>query len=135
MCQLTAWSSVQRLDPQIVHAFFAHLISNSFSRRQESEAGQAALIEFERRFLSIRERIQNEQDRVIRFADFEGGDRFAVGGECVGIGRRFDDCFRRTTLDGNSLEKMILSGVQVVQRLPVIRTSRNAFVQDESEAR
>jgi len=105
--ELTAGGPVERLHPQIVHTFFPHRIKNRLSGRHERQAGEPARIEFERRFLSILDRISNEDRGVIRFARLECGNGLAVGRNVIGLGRRLDDCLGSAAVDGNTLEEMV----------------------------
>src|SRR5205807_2914606 len=118
--ELAPRRSIQWLYPQIVNAFFPHRIENSLTGGHERQTGEGAGIKFEGRFFSIQKRIQDEHNRVIRFACFECGDSLAVGRKVIRLGGRLDNCFGRAAVDGNALEKMIFSGVDEVQPFAVM---------------
>ena len=70
---------------------------------------------------------------MIRFACFECGDSFAVGRKVVRFGGGLNNCFGCAAVDGNALEKMILSGVDEVQPFAVMRTDRHTIVDAKSK--
>src|SRR5260370_3280755 len=134
MRELVARRPVEWLHAEVVYAFFPHSIKDRLSGRHERQAGEPARIEFKRRFLSILDRISDENGGVIRFAGFVCGYCFAVGSNVVGLGGSLDNCFGRATVNRNALEEMVFGSVDVVHPFAVVRTDRHSIVDAKSKA-
>src|SRR5260370_5183526 len=128
MRELVARRPVEWLHPEIVYAFFPHSIKDRLSGRHKRQAGEPARIEFKRRFLSILDRISDENGGVIRFAGFVCGYCFAVGSNVVGLGGSLDNCFGRATVNRNALAEMVFGGAAVVHPFAVVGADRPSIV-------
>src|SRR5260370_14897898 len=134
MRELVARRPVEWLHPEIVYAFFPHSIKDRLSGRHKRQAGEPARIEFKRRFLSILDRISDENGGVIRFAGFVCGYCFAGGSNVVGLGGSLGKCFGRAAVNRNALEEMAFGGVDVIHPFAVVRTARHSIVDAKSKA-
>jgi hypothetical protein len=80
MGHLAVRATIERLQPEIVHALFANQVDDGLALRCEGDlAGKSALINVMVSHLAALGGIQPKYQLVIELAEFDGGHAFAIG--------------------------------------------------------